>query len=165
MSWPCKTIRPTAALAAALLLATISGRYLRADEPATAGGDVPEVRALLAMQEAAWNKKDLDAFLVGYWKSPRAVFLSGADRMEGFDAVRDRYRRTYQADGKEMGKLTFSAIEVERLGPDSAFARGRYRLLKSDGTQPNGQFTLILRKFPEGWRIIHDHTSAAPKPD
>jgi ketosteroid isomerase-like protein len=23
-------------------------------------------------------------------------------------------------------------------------------------------FTLIFKKFPEGWRIVHDHTSAAP---
>ena len=23
-----------------------------------------------------------------------------------------------------------------------------------------GRFTLIFRKFPDGWKIIHDHTSA-----
>jgi ketosteroid isomerase-like protein len=22
-------------------------------------------------------------------------------------------------------------------------------------------FTLVFRKFPEGWKIVHDHTSAA----
>ena len=27
-----------------------------------------------------------------------------------------------------------------------------------DGKQPHGVFTLIFRKFPEGWRIVHDHT-------
>ena len=29
-----------------------------------------------------------------------------------------------------------------------------------DGTKPGGLFTLIVRKFPEGWKIVHDHTSA-----
>jgi hypothetical protein len=29
-----------------------------------------------------------------------------------------------------------------------------------DGKRPSGLFTLILRKLPEGWRIVHDHTSS-----
>ena len=29
-----------------------------------------------------------------------------------------------------------------------------------DGTKPTGLFTLIARKFPDGWKIVHDHTSA-----
>ena len=35
-----------------------------------------------------------------------------------------------------------------------------------DGAKPGGLFTLIFRKFPEGWKIVHDHTSAeeAPSP-
>jgi ketosteroid isomerase-like protein len=128
-----------------------------------AEGDVPEIRALLDRQVADWNRKDLDGFLAGYWDSPKVVFLSGGERSEGFAAMRDRYRRNYQADGKEMGTLKFSGVEVERLGTDSAFARGRWELTKSDGTHPGGLFTLILKKLPEGWRIVHDHTSSSSK--
>ena len=29
-----------------------------------------------------------------------------------------------------------------------------------DGTRPGGLFTVIFRKLPEGWKIVHDHTSA-----
>jgi ketosteroid isomerase-like protein len=128
-----------------------------------AEGDVPEIRALLDRQVADWNRKDLDGFLAGYWDSPKVVFLSGGERSEGFAAMRDRYRRNYQAEGKEMGTLKFSGVEVERLGTDSAFARGRWELTKSDGTHPGGLFTLILKKLPEGWRIVHDHTSSSSK--
>ena len=28
-----------------------------------------------------------------------------------------------------------------------------------DGSEKGGLFTLIFHKFPEGWKIIHDHTS------
>ena len=131
------------------------------DEPG--GKDVPEIRALLDRQVADWNRKDLDGFLVGYWDSPKVVFLSGGERSEGFAAMRDRYRRNYQAQGKEMGKLKFSNVEVERLGSDSAFARGHWELTKSDGSHPGGLFTLILKRLPEGWRIVHDHTSSSSK--
>jgi beta-aspartyl-peptidase (threonine type) len=59
-----------------------------------------------------------------------------------------------------MGKLDFSDLEIMPLGPQSAMARGRWHLVMSDGKEPHGLTTLILRKFPEGWRIVHDHSSA-----
>jgi beta-aspartyl-peptidase (threonine type) len=120
---------------------------------------VVEVRALLDRQVADWNRKDLDGFLTGYWDSPDVVFQSGAERTRGFTAMRDRYRKNYQAEGKEMGSLTFSDLEIEALTPDVALARGRWALTKSDGSRPNGLFTLVLRRLPGGWKIVHDHTS------
>jgi beta-aspartyl-peptidase (threonine type) len=37
--------------------------------------------------------------------------------------------------------------------------RGRWRLTFRDGKQTGGLFTLLMRRTPEGWRIVHDHTS------
>ena len=81
----------------------------------------------------------------------------------GWDAALERYRKEYQSEEHEMGRLEFADLNVEMLGSDVAFVRGAYHLTMSDGKQPHGIFTLVFRKFPEGWRIIHDHTSAAPK--
>ncbi len=58
-----------------------------------------------------------------------------------------------------MGKLTFSELEIDVLGPKTAWVRGRWQVVL-DKEKPNGLFTLIVKKFPEGWRIVHDHTSA-----
>jgi ketosteroid isomerase-like protein len=134
--------------------------------PAPARGQVEDaqsvhaVRALLDRQVADWNKGDLDAFLTGYWNSPKVVFQSGGQRDVGWSAMRDRYRRRYQALGKAMGQLAFSALEIEQLGESAILARGGWRLTMPDGTKPGGLFTLIVRRFPEGWKIVHDHTSA-----
>jgi hypothetical protein len=39
--------------------------------------------------------------------------------------------------------------------------RGGWSLKLKDG-EPHGLFTLWLRWFPEaGWRVVHDHSSAA----
>jgi ketosteroid isomerase-like protein len=121
---------------------------------------VRAVREVLDRQVVDWNKRDLDGFLAGYWNSPKVVFQSGGQRSNGWEAMRDRYRRRYQAEGKAMGRLVFSAIEIEPLGPEAMLVRGGWRLTMPDGTKPGGLFTLIVRKFPEGWKIVHDHTSA-----
>ena len=126
--------------------------------------EVAAIKAVLDGQERDWNKGDLDAFLEGYWNSPKVVFQSGGDRNVGFEAMRARYRKRYQAEGKAMGIVSFSETEIEPLGPDSAFVRGRWGLTMPDGKKPGGLFTLILRKLPEGWKIVHDHTSAAEEP-
>lgn len=123
--------------------------------------DSESIRALLQKQVGDWNRADLDGFMETYWKSPRLVFQSGGTRSEGWETVRDRYRKRYQGEDKAMGKLEFRGIEVESLGTDAAFARGGWELTMPDGSKPSGLFTLILRKFPEGWRIVHDHTSSA----
>ena len=45
------------------------------------------------------------------------------------------------------------------LGVDAAVVRGRWHLTMSDGKTPHGLFTLVFRKFSDGWRIVHDHSS------
>jgi beta-aspartyl-peptidase (threonine type) len=126
--------------------------------------EVAAIRAVLDKQEADWNKGDLDAFLEGYWHSPDVVFQSGGDRNVGFDAMSERYRKRYKAEGKAMGKVAFSKVEIQTLGPDAAFVRGAWKLDLPDGKKPGGLFTLIFRKLPEGWKIVHDHTSVADDP-
>jgi uncharacterized protein (TIGR02246 family) len=129
--------------------------------PADVSGDRTAVRAVLDAQVEAWNRGDLEGFMVGYWRSPELVFCSGASVTKGWDATLARYRQRYQAEGHEMGRLRFDAIEVLPLGPGAAFARGAWRLQLSDGKQPNGLFTLVLRRLDGAWRIVHDHTSSA----
>jgi beta-aspartyl-peptidase (threonine type) len=124
---------------------------------------VDAVRDVLQEQVAAWNKGDLDRFMGTYWDSDELTFYSGGTVTKGRKAVAERYRKTYQADGKEMGKLSFSEMEIQDLGPEAALARARWKLVTSKETV-EGLFTLVLRKFPDGWKIVHDHTSRADPP-
>ena len=119
------------------------------------------VEQVLQTQQDAWNRHDLEAFMAGYWNSPALTFFSGAKETAGWQGTLDRYRATYASPGHEMGKLDFSDLRVEKLGPGAAFVRGAWQLTLSDGKTPHGRFTLVFRKFPDGWKIIHDHTSAA----
>jgi beta-aspartyl-peptidase (threonine type) len=121
--------------------------------PADAAKDI---RKLIEDQQQAWNRGDLDGFMAGYWRSPQLRMVAGNDQMLGFDKVLERYRTRYPPE--KMGQLSFSDLDIEQLGPDGALASGRWKVV-ADGKASNGRFTVILRKLPEGWRIVHDHTS------
>jgi uncharacterized protein (TIGR02246 family) len=121
-------------------------------------GAEARILAVLDAQAAAWNRGDIDAFMSGYWKSEKTTFSGASGVFRGWQALLERYRRTYP-DRAAMGTLTFSEIEITLLGPDAALALGKWHLERTSGPV-GGVFSLVLRKFPEGWRIIHDHTSA-----
>ena len=125
-----------------------------------AGEDQAAVTRVLETQAAAWNRGDLEGYMAWYWRSPELSFYSGATITQGWQQTLDRYRQRYQSEGREMGRLHFSDLKIDLLAPDAALVRGRWQLTMSDGKRPHGLFTLLLRRLPEGWRIVHDHTSA-----
>jgi uncharacterized protein (TIGR02246 family) len=119
-----------------------------------------EIQSVLTAQQDAWNRGDIDAFMNGYARSASTVFVSEDEVRRGWETVRERYRVKYP-DRAKMGTLSFSQIEVTMLSPDAAVVLGRWRL-KHATDEPHGRFTLMFKRLPEGWRIVHDHTSAAP---
>jgi uncharacterized protein (TIGR02246 family) len=120
--------------------------------------DIKAINAVLNAQQSAWNHGDVDAFLVGYWHSNDLTFSGSSGVSRGWDAVLARYKKNYP-DRAAMGQLDFSDLEFRFLGPDAALVLGRWHL-KREKEDLGGVFTLVWQRFPEGWKIIHDHTSA-----
>ena len=131
-------------------------------KPEQPPNSVAEIQSVLTAQQDAWNRGDIDAFMNGYARSASTVFVSEDEVRRGWETVRDRYHMRY-SDRAKMGTLSFSEIEVTMLSPDAAVVLGRWKL-KRQNDEPHGRFTLIFKRLPEGWRIVHDHTSAAPLP-
>ncbi|HEY8562305.1 MAG TPA: DUF4440 domain-containing protein [Pyrinomonadaceae bacterium] len=116
-----------------------------------------DIRAVMDEQVAAWNRGDIEGFMKGYWQSESLVFVSGDRVTKGWQQTTDNYKKNYNTREK-MGVLTFSELEIEVLSKDSAKVLGRWKVAH-EPEDSQGRFTLIFRKFKEGWRIIHDHTS------
>lgn len=119
--------------------------------------DEAAIRKVMADQAAAWNRGSLEAFMAGYWRSDRLAFVSGDTVTRGWQQTLDNYKRTYGTSEK-MGKLTFSDLEITLLSKDAAVVLGSWSLVR-ETDDPKGKFTLLWRKFREGWRIVMDHSS------
>lgn len=119
-----------------------------------------EIRAVIQAQQEAWNRGDIDAFMNGYARSEQTLFVSGDEVTRGWQTVHHRYKTKY-SDRDKMGTLAFSELEFRPLSDDAAVVVGRWEL-KRKIDNPHGRFTLIFRKTADGWRIVQDHTSAAP---
>jgi len=122
-----------------------------------AGKATGDIRAVLDAQRDAWNRGDIDRYMEGYARGSKTVFISGDSVTRGWQTVRDRYKKGYDSREK-MGTLTFSEIEVSLLNSTTAVVIGRWQLQRAND-EPKGRFTLIFKRLPQGWRIVHDHSS------
>lgn len=115
-----------------------------------------DIRKLMNEQVAAWNSGDIEGFMGGYWNSDKLVFVS-SNVTRGWQPTLDRYKKGYDTRAK-MGTLSFTDLEITVLSKDAAVVLGSWALAR-ENDNPKGKFTLIFRKFKDGWRIVHDHTS------
>ena len=116
-----------------------------------------EIRRVLDAQVAAWNRGDIEGFMAGYWRSPQMTFVSGDNVSRGWQAALDRYKKNYDTREK-MGTLAFGDLEITILSKDAAIVLGNWALARA-ADNPKGKFTLLFRKFKNGWKVVHDHTS------
>jgi uncharacterized protein (TIGR02246 family) len=119
--------------------------------------DEAEVRNLLATQNAAWNRGDVDAFMIGYWENDSLMFIGRSGVTYGYKNTLANYKRNYP-DTTAMGKLTFTLIQVKQLSPEYFHVTGKYYLTRTIG-DASGHFTLMFRKINGKWVIISDHSS------
>jgi len=126
-------------------------------------GDESQIRSVFDAQVEAWNHGEIEHFMNGYWNSDQTTFVGASGIKKGWQAILDNYRHRYP-DRAAMGTLTFSNLEVHLVDRRAAYALGEFKLHRQAGDVA-GYFSLYLRKFSEGWRIVVDHTTAclAPK--
>jgi ketosteroid isomerase-like protein len=119
--------------------------------------DEIEIRKVLASQNDAWNRGDVDAFMVGYWDNDSLMFIGSSGVTYGYKNTLANYKKRYP-DTVAMGKLIFTLIEIKRLSSEYYHVTGKWNLQRSVG-DVSGHFTLVFRKVADKWVIISDHSS------
>ncbi len=145
-------------LLAALMTITLCGCSVTVEQTAESSGNMERIVAELHASARTWNDGDLEGFLEPY--SEETTYVGSGGMVRGKDELRATYTGNYWADGAPSSDLQFDDIEVRPLGSDHALLTGRYLLFDDGGVlQGEGPFTLVYEHTPDGWRIIHDHSS------
>lgn len=121
--------------------------------------DSLEITNILYKQQRDWNRGDIDAFMEGYLKSQSLVFSGSNGPIYGWEATRNRYKKTY-SNRKKMGKLKFDILNMIGLSTNIIQLQGKFYLTRNIG-DASGYFTLNWIKVKNQWYIISDHTSSS----
>jgi uncharacterized protein (TIGR02246 family) len=105
-------------------------------------------RAIVEQAYAAWNARDLEAFLATLdpnvvWE-PSGVFPGIGDRYVGHSGVRRFWRAFYEP----WESLEISQSEMRELGPDTILVHVHFRACGRDGIE-------VLRDFGQ-WYELRD---------
>ncbi len=113
---------------------------------------------------ADWNRGDIEGFMKGYVPTEELRFAGASGVNRGYAATLARYRKAYPGKAG-MGQLRFSDLEIVPLSGVYAEVFGRYHLKRGGAYEDaTGLFTLLMERRLEGWRILHDHSSALSHP-
>lgn len=118
-----------------------------------------EVRQVLAAQSTCWSQGNLECYMNGYWKSYSLLFVGKRGLTYGWQQTLDNYKRSYP-DAAAMGKLTFDLKEMRKLSPEKMLVVGKWHLQREASIGDlEGHFSVILKEYANGWKIIADHSS------
>jgi ketosteroid isomerase-like protein len=119
--------------------------------------DETAVRKILSIQQAAWNRGDIDGFMKGYWENDSLMFIGKSGITYGWNKTLTNYKKGYP-DTSAMGKLTFTIINAKPLSSEYFHVIGKWHLQRTIG-DVEGHFTLLFRKINGHWLIVADHSS------
>lgn len=150
----CAIRRTSIALALLAAPVVLPGRLRGQAAPPSAE---PEIRAMLDESAAAWNRGDLDGHLAD--NADSISFMTGRGPVVGKHRTAEILRKAFFRDGKPIQSLRFEQVTVRPLGAGHALVVGRFVLSGGGEAEKSGWFSTIWERWPEGWRVIHDHSS------
>lgn len=155
-------MRSTLLFASLLVCSVLSGTsYAQpADSPQPSSSwsaDEAQIRAAMKASAEAWNQGDLKGHLSIYVED--VTFMTSNGPRPGVAPLEESFSKKYFKDGRPKQTLGFEQIVVRPLGPDAALATGRFVLSGGNEPEQSGWFSLVWMRTPQGWKVIHDHSS------
>lgn len=117
-----------------------------------------EIRSIMERQVAAWNKGELDNFMVGYWESDSLMFIGSKGLTYGYQRTLENYKKSYSS-AELMGKLSFEYKAFTPLGDHHMLVIGGWKIERTSGEILQGHFSLTWAIKGGEWVIIVDHSS------
>jgi len=152
-----------------LLVAVVLAACRGSARPATSASpdaDRADLTRLIAAQldrsASDWNRGDLNGFLSDYAPESTTTYVDGRRSRPGMTFIRGVYAPRF-APGAKRDSLHFEELEVRPLSATLALVTARFILQRNGAITSSGPFTLVMESRPEGWKILHDHSSSDPR--
>jgi len=152
-----------------LLVAVVLAACRGSARPATSASpdaDRADLTRLIAAQldrsASDWNRGDLNGFLSDYAPESTTTYVDGRRSRPGMTFIRGVYAPRFAPGGKR-DSLHFEELEVRPLSATLALVTARFILQRNGAITSSGPFTLVMESRPEGWKILHDHSSSDPR--
>jgi ketosteroid isomerase-like protein len=116
-----------------------------------------QIASLMTEQEKAWNKGDIDGFMVSYWHSDSLKFIGKKGITYGWKSTLENYKKSYP-DKATMGTLKFTNLSIEPQSDTSCYVIGQWHLQR-EKDDVGGYYTLLWKKIDGKWVIVADHSS------
>lgn len=120
------------------------------------------VQALVTSMSEVWNAGNMSAYLDLYVRDDRTTLIFADVITAGWENISDLYTTTWSTEEK-MGDFDTERVSVRIVDADTAIANGIFRHQFTDELVV-GAFSLVARKVDGGWKIVHEHTSRARRP-
>lgn len=118
---------------------------------------VTTIRTMLDSSAAAWNRGDVRGHLAT--NADSIEFMTRHGPVVGNDSVIQMMTDHYFKNGQPTQQLRFEHVTVRPLGKRYALAIGQFILSGGGLADQSGWFSTVWEHRPEGWRVIHDHSS------
>jgi len=142
------------AVAIVFLMACAAQTHSGSFQPVT---DAAAIKAVFDTTAAGWNRGELPVYLSAYVDSATAMGSTGLVR--GVSGIEGQMRSGFWRTGRPLQNLSYDHLEIRPIGPDQAIATGQFILSGAGRPNRTGWFTTIWVRTPQGWRMVHDHSS------
>jgi uncharacterized protein (TIGR02246 family) len=144
---------------AMLAVSGASGRAQQRDQLFTATREQLDVAKIVLAQEAAWNKGNMDGYLM-YYKDAADTEALLASPVRGLANIRNVFHVNFPTRDA-MGSLEQSEVSVRELDDKFAIATGKYHLTRTrkGGGDTSGTFVEVFTKTDAGWQIVFSVTT------
>jgi ketosteroid isomerase-like protein len=142
------------AVAIVFLMACAAQTHSGSFQPVT---DAAAIKVVFDTTAAGWNRGELPVYLSAYVDSATAMGSTGLVR--GVSGIEGQMRSGFWRTSRPLQNLSYDHLEIRPIGPDQAIATGQFILSGAGRPNRTGWFTTIWVRTPQGWRMVHDHSS------
>jgi uncharacterized protein (TIGR02246 family) len=125
---------------------------------------IAPISQVLTAYQAAVHAKDIDAFVALYDADVRIFDMWGQWSLNGIGAWRAMASEWFGSLGTETVRVGVEDVHID-AGHDVAAAHAflTFTGLSAKGKElrsMTNRLTMVLRRTGDGWKIVHEHTSA-----